>query len=103
MTVLGLTPSSPANPELSNNQTKPMKPKHCLRRSLLLTGSIALSLSSAQAADGTWESTGGGDWSDETNWESELIADGTDSTATFGLQKDGAGALRLHAANTLTG
>jgi autotransporter-associated beta strand protein len=38
------------------------------------------------AADtGFWTTTGGGSWANSANWDSDIIADGADETAYFGL------------------
>lgn len=49
-------------------------------------GLIALLASSTHllAQDGTWSTDGDGNWSDTANWTGNVIADGVDSTATFG-------------------
>ena len=43
----------------------------------LACGGIAI------AADGTWTSAAGGNWSDSTKWSSSAVADGSGSTANF--------------------
>jgi autotransporter-associated beta strand protein len=51
---------------------------------LLLAASFAvLSISSAFAANGTWDVNANGNWSTTTNWFSGIVADGSGSTANF--------------------
>lgn len=45
---------------------------------------LLLALASiSHAADGTWSFNGSGNWSDTTKWQSGIVADGDDSTATL--------------------
>jgi fibronectin-binding autotransporter adhesin len=61
-----------------------MKPKPTLREALILAaGSSLLAISSATAASGTWDEDANGLWSTSTNWASDIIADGSGSTANF--------------------
>ena len=62
-----------------------MKPNSTLRSYLALAGSSLLAISSASAADGTWDNNSAGNWTDIANWLGDAAyASGTDSTATFG-------------------
>jgi autotransporter-associated beta strand protein len=49
----------------------------------LLTAAASSFLIHARAADGTWTSAAGGNWSDPVNWLSGTPADGPDSAANF--------------------
>ena len=52
----------------------------------VITGMVACVLgmvAQASAADGTWTSATGGNWSDPTKWSAATVADGAGSTADF--------------------
>ena len=62
-----------------------MKPKNTLRSFLALAGSSLLAISSASAADGTWDTDAAGNWTDITKWLGDAAyASGINSTATLG-------------------
>jgi fibronectin-binding autotransporter adhesin len=61
-----------------------MKTTIKLRFSLLACGSLLLAPTALYAQDGNWNVDADGDWGTDTNWLGSIIADGTDSTATFG-------------------
>lgn len=55
-------------------------------RNALATLALLVSLPLARAQDdGIWTSAGGGSWANPGNWLDGTIANGTDSTATFGI------------------
>ncbi len=52
---------------------------------LLLIGcSFLTAVSKTHASDGTWIADANGSWTDETNWQNNIIADGAGNTASFG-------------------
>src|SRR6266404_2561133 len=44
-----------------------------------------LLVATAVADDGFWTKAGNGSWTDVNNWDSGVVADGTDNTAYFGV------------------
>jgi autotransporter-associated beta strand protein len=60
-----------------------MKPKSTLLPFLALAASSLMAVSSASAATGTWNVDSNGLWGTDTNWASNIIADGLTSTANF--------------------
>jgi fibronectin-binding autotransporter adhesin len=60
-----------------------MIPTSHLRNFLLAAGSSLLAVSTTNAADGTWILDSNGVWSLNTNWFSNIIADGSGFTANF--------------------
>lgn len=46
---------------------------------------MLLFIFSTMADDGYWSTVGNGSWTNPNNWDSGVIADGTDNTAYFGL------------------
>ena len=44
---------------------------------------LAILAISAQAGDGTWTNTASGNWDDASRWSGGIVADGSDSTASF--------------------
>jgi autotransporter-associated beta strand protein len=80
-----------------------MKPESSLRRFLLVAGSSLLAVSSAHAADGTWNSDVTNSlWGTDTNWSGNTIADGSGSTANFTNDITGDRTVRLNTDRTLT-
>ena len=69
--------------KLKKNAMKLKKPFNFTKLSLIPISSF-LTLSTAFAADGEWDTNADGDWSTAANWSGTIIADGTDNTATFG-------------------
>lgn len=63
----------------------------------------ALSASLAHAADGTWTSTTGGNWTDTAKWNTGTIADGTGSTANFTSNITAATTVSLNGTNRTIG
>jgi len=57
------------------------------RRATWRLGVMAALLLAARAwaDDGYWTTPGGGSWADTNNWDSGVVADGTDNTAYFGF------------------
>jgi autotransporter-associated beta strand protein len=53
------------------------------------TGSGSLVVGGGFSAGGSWVSTVSGDWSTASNWESAVVANGPDSTATFSAGSGG--------------
>jgi autotransporter-associated beta strand protein len=72
-----------------------MKPKHAILP-LVLTFAV----SSVDAADGSWNVTGGGDWGTAGNW-TPGVADGTGFTATFGNVITANSVVNLDSARTI--
>jgi len=62
--------------------TPPTKLHWMLGVSILLFNVAGLR---AQDSDGDWSKAGGGSWANANNWDSQIIADGEDNTAYFGL------------------
>src|SRR5690349_6621640 len=76
--------------ELTSTPSPNRKPiMHWLKmRSSLMLFSAAIILigaARAQAVGGVWNVDADGNWSTPGNWLSNIIADGTDSTATFNI------------------
>jgi len=82
-----------------------MKPTPFLRRFLAIAGSVALTITHAHAATGTWTQTTAGpfNWDDLANWSSGAgpIADGADFTANFTANITAAQVVNLSAAKTI--
>lgn len=55
------------------------------KRLLAVVAAVLFVAARATADDGYWANAGGGSWANAGNWDSGTIADGTDSTAYFGL------------------
>lgn len=71
------------------------------KTSSLLCAVIVFISPVAIAADGSWNVTGGGNWGTNTNWTGDIIADGTDFTATFGNVITGNSIINLEADRTI--
>lgn len=79
-----------------------MKIKPTLRPFLAAIGGPIIAISSASAQDGTWNQTAVGTylWDTAGNWLSDIIANGTDNTATFG-NLSGAQTVTIDTARTI--
>ncbi len=81
-----------------------MKPKRTLRHLLAAIGCATIAISSASAqTDGTWTQSDSGtyDWSDATNWLDDIVAGGTDATASFTVNSSGSQTANLDTAVTI--